>query len=186
MVRVIVFFSLVLLSIGSPIAEIYKWVDKEGKVHYGDCPPADCKPEEVKIAPGPSEEDIQKSRQRTQKLLKEQTQRQRLREHEAKEKEQAELRKADAKKFADLELEFGGHWVIGIDLEQQCHEKYKLSCDALLNWKNQAIKKCQEEHGSDQDCEDDSYLLRFKPLTIEEQRKRGVQLRSRQRRLYNQ
>jgi len=186
MVRVIVFFSLVLLSIGSPIAEIYKWVDKEGEVHYGDFPPEDYKPEEVNIAPGPSVEENQKSRQRTQKLLKEQAQRQRSREHEAKEKEQAELRKADRKKFADLALEFGGHWVFGIGLEQQCQEKYRLSCDALLNWKTQAFKKCKEEHGSDQDCEDDSYLLRFKPLTIEEQRQRGIQLRSRQRRLYNQ
>lgn len=40
-------FSLVAHN-SSP-AEIYKWVDKEGKVHFSDSPPADTKVEEVTV-----------------------------------------------------------------------------------------------------------------------------------------
>lgn len=186
MLRLIVFFFLVLLVAKPPIAEVYKWVDENGNVHYGDCPPENCKPEEVEIAPGPSEEEIRVSKQRTQKLIKDQSQKEQLREHETKSKKQNKLRKEEGEKFAALVLEFGGHWVIGVDLEQQCQNKFELSCDELLNWKEQAITKCKEERGSDHDCGDDTYLLKFKPRTIEEQRQRGVLMRSRQRRLNNQ
>ena len=31
------------LLVASPVdAEIYKWVDEKGNVHYGDCPPPDA------------------------------------------------------------------------------------------------------------------------------------------------
>ena len=206
---------------GISLAAIYKWVDKEGNVHYSDSTASGRNTEKIHVMPPPPKVERDKSKQRLQKLLEEQTQRRQSLEHE-------EQQAADAKKFADLVLEIGGHWVMGIDLEQQCHEKYNLSCDALLNrkrqevktfndlvlefggtwvmgigldqqchekynlscdallnWKKQALKKCKDEHGSDQDCEDDAYLLKFKPLTIEEQRHRAIQLRSRQRRLYN-
>lgn len=185
MVKKLIFLVFLLSLVGISLAAIYKWVDEEGNVHYSDSPASDRKAEQLHVKPPPPKYERDKSRQRLQKLLEEQRQRQQLRKHEAKEKKQAALRKADANKFADLVLEFGGNWVIGIGLEQQCQEKYNLSCDALLNWKKHAIKKCKDEHGSDQDCGDDAYLLRFKPLTIEEQRQRAIQLRSRQRRLYN-
>lgn len=53
---------------------MYKWVDEEGNVHYGDCPPADCIPEKIETAPGPSEKDAQRSRERLKKLLDQQRQ----------------------------------------------------------------------------------------------------------------
>jgi len=54
--------------------QIYKWVDKDGKVHYSDCPPPpDCDVEEVtKSAPEPSEKDVERARERLDKLLEEQ------------------------------------------------------------------------------------------------------------------
>ncbi len=41
MIRVLIasLFSTALLYAGSTSAELYKWVDAEGKVHYGDQPP---------------------------------------------------------------------------------------------------------------------------------------------------
>jgi len=50
-----------------------------------------------------------------------------------------------------------------------------------LNWKKLAIKKCKDDRGSDQDCENPSYLLRFKPLPIDEQLQRAIQQRARER-----
>jgi glutaredoxin len=47
MVRYLV---IVALLIAAPaVAQVYKWTDPSGKVHYGDRPPDDAKKEEVKI-----------------------------------------------------------------------------------------------------------------------------------------
>lgn len=59
------FFILVALSSAVPapvLAQVYKWVDEHGKVHYGDAPPdhAQSKKKPVKIetpAPSPGERD---------------------------------------------------------------------------------------------------------------------------------
>ena len=219
MVKNLLVLVLFLSIAGVSLAAIYKWVDKEGNVHYSDSPASGRNTEKIHVMPPPPKVERNKSKQRLQKLLEEQRQTQQSRERDADAKKLADLllefgghwvmgknleqqchekynlscdailkwKKKEFKKFKDLVLEFGGTWAmgIGIDQEQQCHEKYNLSCNALLNWKKQALKKCKDEHGSDQDCENDAYLLKFKPLTIEEQRQRAIQLRSRQRRLYN-
>lgn len=44
----IIFFVLVLFSQQS-MAEIYKWTDKNGGVHYGDSPPGNKKAEKVDV-----------------------------------------------------------------------------------------------------------------------------------------
>ena len=52
---------LILLVAGTADGQVYKWTDKDGKVHYGDRPPADSKTEQVKVAVqsfgGPAEVD---------------------------------------------------------------------------------------------------------------------------------
>jgi hypothetical protein len=90
---------LLLFFGGASYAEMYKWVDEKGKVYYGDCPPADCKPEKIETAPGPSEEDIQQSRERAERLIQEQKKRDVARkiEREFKQK-QAEQRRVALKK----------------------------------------------------------------------------------------
>lgn len=41
--------TLLLALAASAAGQVYTWKDKDGKVHYGDRPPADAKTEEVKI-----------------------------------------------------------------------------------------------------------------------------------------
>ena len=52
---------LTLVVAGAAGAQVYKWTDKDGKVHYGDHPPADSKTEQVKVSVqsfgGPAEVD---------------------------------------------------------------------------------------------------------------------------------
>ena len=53
----IALFSIFVASVTLPAwgAEIYKWVDENGKVHYGDRPPADAEvSEEVEIKNAPA------------------------------------------------------------------------------------------------------------------------------------
>jgi len=53
-----------------PIASagIYKWVDENGLVHYGECPPSECKSEEIQLAPEPSQESIRQTKERIRKI----------------------------------------------------------------------------------------------------------------------
>jgi len=78
---------------------MHKWVDEEGNVHYGDCPPADCKPEQIEAAPAPSQEDIRRSRERTERLVQEQKKREEVRKIEReKKKKKAEQTRAALEK----------------------------------------------------------------------------------------
>lgn len=99
MTRIILLLALMLFPVGTTLAQIYKWVDEDGNVHYGDCPPPECKSKQIETAPGPSEEDIQRSRERTERLIREQKQREEARklEREMKRKEMKQ-RKAVIKK----------------------------------------------------------------------------------------
>jgi hypothetical protein len=63
---------LVLLSglffVQTGFAEIYKWVDEEGNVHFGDCPPSSCASEEVRIAPTPPNQTKEETQERFKRL----------------------------------------------------------------------------------------------------------------------
>jgi hypothetical protein len=69
--------SLLLLLIacvahGDP-GTVYKWTDKEGNVHYTDCPPPPgCKAEVIESQAAPSAADVEQAQQRLDKLLTEQ------------------------------------------------------------------------------------------------------------------
>ena len=41
MKRVVLLFCMAILPFGVQAGELYRWVDAQGKVHYGDVPPAD-------------------------------------------------------------------------------------------------------------------------------------------------
>ncbi len=52
---------LALMSAVDSAAQVFKWTDKDGKVHYGDNPPPEAKPNQVKVGVqsfgGPAEVD---------------------------------------------------------------------------------------------------------------------------------
>lgn len=66
--RLLLSVSLALLLIGPASAELYKWTDKDGKVHFGDCPPADCEAEVVEVQPAPSESAVEEAREIADRL----------------------------------------------------------------------------------------------------------------------
>ena len=50
-------------------AQVYKWVDEKGQVHFGDCPPDDCEAEELTLPEGPTEEEIEAAQEKLHKTL---------------------------------------------------------------------------------------------------------------------
>ena len=70
-------------------AEMYKWVDEDGNINYGDsCPLPACETQSIKAAPRPTDEQIRQSRQRLENL-KQRTQRlEEMRKEKASQKQQ--------------------------------------------------------------------------------------------------
>lgn len=80
-------------------AGVYKWVDEEGRTHFGDRPPASAKPSEVRVDSAPSAAVDSGTRSRQQKVSDFLQQRQEEREAQQKIKAEAE---AKAAKQAEL------------------------------------------------------------------------------------
>lgn len=78
---------VVLVSLCPPNAgaEVYKWVDDNGRVHYGDSPPPEQRVQSIKTPPPPPEAEVLRSRSRLDEL----TEHQRL-DHEQEAKRQKE------------------------------------------------------------------------------------------------
>ena len=62
-------FMALLISASATFSQMYKWVDEEGKVHFGDSPPEDVSTEELDIKSGPSQSEIEIANQNLQKML---------------------------------------------------------------------------------------------------------------------
>lgn len=96
------FLSILLPPAGSSSAEVYKWTDESGRVHYGDKPPDDSAvPVEIRKSP-PSEHDMEKRRQKRRRLLEvfDEERRREKKEREAarREEEKRSKRCAEARK----------------------------------------------------------------------------------------
>src|SRR6185436_7157805 len=53
--RKLLLLAVLLAFSAGAAAQTYKWVDKDGKVRYGDTPPPDAKVQRLKPPPGPAE-----------------------------------------------------------------------------------------------------------------------------------
>lgn len=97
-------FTVLLLSGQLPVhAELYRWVDDKGQVHFGD-QARDASTRAIKPHSQPPTQGNQQQQrmQKTRKLLNAyQIERQQLREKKAKQKKQAEKRKRDCIRARD-------------------------------------------------------------------------------------
>ncbi|WP_036190872.1 DUF4124 domain-containing protein [Marinobacter lipolyticus] len=59
--------TLLLLSPPASLAEVYRWVDAEGRTHFGDRPPTQAASQEVKVESAPARVD-NAARDRQQKM----------------------------------------------------------------------------------------------------------------------
>ena len=82
-------------------AEVFKWSDDEGKIHYGDRPPYEGDVETVRTPPPPSDSAVLQSRSRLDHLRSEVYESEKVRENEkktaAREREARERRCLEAR-----------------------------------------------------------------------------------------
>ena len=97
-------FLIVLLLVGQwpSQAEVYRWVDEKGQVHFGD-QARDASTHSIKPHSGQSTANKQQQRmEKTHKLLNAyRIERQQMREQQAKQKKQAEERKRNCMRARD-------------------------------------------------------------------------------------
>lgn len=85
---------LCLLSFGACAGEIYKWVDDNGNVHYGDRPQSNSA-QTVKVRPHSFGEENAQGRRRLQRRLLEAFEQERAQKREAQEQAKQEREKRD-------------------------------------------------------------------------------------------
>jgi Domain of unknown function (DUF4124) len=61
-----------MLVTGLSDAGVYKWVDEQGQVHYGERPPAQSGAQEIKLPPAPTPKEVEQSQEGLQQLLQQQ------------------------------------------------------------------------------------------------------------------
>ena len=59
---------LLLLSNGIALAQVYKWQDASGAIHFGDDPPEGVDAQPLSIPESPTEEDAERTRQHLEKM----------------------------------------------------------------------------------------------------------------------
>jgi hypothetical protein len=85
--------ALAAVSMAGAEGTIYKWVDKEGNVHYTDCPPPPgCEAEAVVPPAAPSAAEVEAAQERLESALAEQEQAAAAREQDRLERERQKLR----------------------------------------------------------------------------------------------
>jgi hypothetical protein len=87
-----ILFGLAAVAAVGAGGTIYKWTDKEGNVHFTDCPPPPgCKAESVLVQPEPSEQQIRQAQEKLDKLLEQQQESAAAREQERLERERQQV-----------------------------------------------------------------------------------------------
>lgn len=136
---------LLLLLICIPFqgyAEVYKWVDEQGQMHYGEEPPA-ANATEVKIQQVPqSDLSVQKRNEESDKLLKVYEEERNIKKEEKQKAEEEEKKRAEECRAAKDELQdMQQPGLSYYEHDDQGRRKY-LSGTEL----KQRIKKLQEQY----------------------------------------
>ena len=95
MLKTLIILLFLSLAANAALAEMYKWVDDEGNVHYGDRPPVKNEFEKMKPPPAADEKEAMRLQQRTKNILQQQMQ---VDADRAREKQAS--RKPDAQKVS--------------------------------------------------------------------------------------
>ncbi len=169
----------VMLIAPSAPAEMYRWVDAQGRVHFSDRPVKGAENVELEAqiqvqepAEGTSAEAIERARAKRREV-------QRWANRESRTASRRKSAAAAAgngtrQRFQQVMPRPGGPGqVLDPDRveksrERECLRNFGKPCSEIDNWKKNATDDCRRRNLS-QDCESDTYLSKRRPRTVEEQ-----------------
>jgi len=96
---------ILLISPALILGDVYKWTDEEGKIHYGNKPPAQIEGEKIQIKQGPSEDEVQGAQQKIERQLEEMNEREERRKESLAKQDEEDQETDTAKLDESLSLE---------------------------------------------------------------------------------
>ena len=127
------------------IAEVYKWVDENGKIHFSD-KPFDEKSKAVKMKRQPTPEEIQQAKQRAARVIQHQRKVSEITSEEAQQEQQARMKREKKSAILNKECKMAQTEIIQLGRGYRSYtvndkgEKYFLSDQE----KNDMIAKMKE------------------------------------------
>lgn len=88
LVSIILFLKL-MITTADVKSEVYKWTDKNGKVHYSD-KPIDSKSQKLRMSRQPSSEEVNRAKERARSVISHQQKVQEIANEEAEDRKQKE------------------------------------------------------------------------------------------------
>lgn len=147
----IVWLIVALLCASWCQAEVYKWVDANGKTHFGDRPPAEQKTEKVDVSVTGKGLEVATDLQRRDEQHKASSV-----DHEMQERYQRDAGKSLQEKTSSTAL------------IEKCQQEYGMSCEAMEKEWKENIDRCKRNRGGSQ-CDDKQYQNDFlRPRTFKE------------------
>ena len=101
----ILLLFILLISPALIFGDVYKWADEEGKIHYGDKPPAQIEGKEIQVRRGPSENEVQRAQQKIERQLEEMNEREERRKESSAKQDEEDQETDTAKLDESLSLE---------------------------------------------------------------------------------
>ncbi len=121
-IRRSVLFGLALLSCGLAEAEVYKWVDENGRVHYGDRPRGDTA-EELDVRSAPTTPAPDRSPDRARRMLQIFEEDRQRKKQQAAERQRVEAERAQSCAYARARLKRYVSARYLYDTDAQGHER---------------------------------------------------------------
>lgn len=144
---VIIFYGLILLIPTLTTAEIYKWVDEKGKVHFGERKPEGSEAKTVDLKPLNTGDSVKVDKHR----------------YRPKKSRPSHYSGATPRKNSTPPPRYPLS-------ERECQRIYGLNCSRVFNWIMFAVEQCKKDRGG-RNCKNEYYLRdKYKPTTLEEQR----------------
>lgn len=138
--------SFAMLFSASSLGDIVKWIDENGKVHYGDVVPEKYREHAETIDTTPA--NILESQHTSTFPKTEQT----------------------LKKEKKTQPKHSNSTSSALTNEKKCQKIYGISCDQVNNWEERAKNECLSKNGGKK-CNDLNYLeTKYKPRTLKEKR----------------
>ncbi len=121
---------ILLISPALIFGEVYKWTDEEGKIHYGNKPPAQIEGEEIQIKQGPSEDEAQRAQQKIERQLEEMNEREERRKESLAKQDEEDQETNTEKLDESLSLE---------ELDRHCEKARE---EKIAPLREAAIEEC--------------------------------------------
>ena len=124
-IKLIVCLLPLILVADLAVAEIYKWVDDSGNVHYSDSPPPGDSADEVQLAPEPDPQALQQAREDLDRRIQYQREDSEARRAAKENKKQQQQQQAAQAAELEARCRFARQQLVVVDTQRPVYRENK-------------------------------------------------------------